>query len=141
MKTGWHRLLHGASLGALRTASALAVLACTERERLTYPDTGPGDAGPRTTIENPSTDTTVQAGPAVFVFGYTKDPDGVDTVYFETEGGVSNFQPFVGPQDSVRFGLPITTSGQSGAVITVRVFGTDRLGNRGDSAIRVLTVQ
>jgi hypothetical protein len=65
----------------------------------------------------------------------------VDTVYFETEGGVSNFQPFVGTLDSVRFGLPITTSGLSGAVITVRVFGTDERGNRGDTAIRVLTVQ
>jgi len=141
MKTGWYRLCHRASLGAAGAALTLAAGACTERDRLTYPDTGPGDAGPRTTIDHPGTDTTVQAGPAVFVVGYTKDADGVDTVYFETEGGVSNFQPFVGPRDSVRFGLPITTSGLSGAMITVRVFGTDRLGNRGDTAIRVLTVQ
>jgi hypothetical protein len=129
----------------VRTAvGAVVVLggaACTERDRLTFPDTGPGGTGPRTIIDNPSTDTTVQAGPVVFVFGYTKDPDGVDTVYFETEGGVTSFQPFIGPRDSVRFGLPITTSGLSGAVITVRAFGTDRPGNRGDTATRVLTVQ
>jgi hypothetical protein len=141
MKTGWYRRLPGVVPGVVNAALILAAAACTERDRLTYPVTGPGDAGPRTTIDKPSVDTAVQAGPAVFVLGYTTDPDGVDTVYFETVGGVSSFQPFIAHQDSVRFGLPITTSGQSGAVITVRVFGTDQLGNRGDTAIRVLTVQ
>jgi len=129
----------------IRTAVGAVVMlggaGCTDRDRLTFPVTGPGDTGPRTIIDHPSIDTTVQAGPVVFVSGYAKDPDGVDTLYFETEGGITNFQPFIGPRDSTRFGLPITTSGLSGAVITVRVFGTDRPGNRGDTAIRVLTVQ
>jgi hypothetical protein len=126
---------------AVGAVLGLGAAACTERDRLTYPSSGPGDAGPRTVIESPSTDTTVQAGPGFFVFGHSKDPDGLDTVYFETLGGVSNFPPFVARQDSVRFGIPITTSGLSGSVITVQVFATDQRGNRGDTAVRVLTVQ
>jgi len=65
----------------------------------------------------------------------------VDTVYFETEGGVSGFPPFIASSDTVRFGLPITTGGLSGSTITVRVFGVDVLGIRGDTAIRHLTIQ
>ncbi|MDH4130393.1 MAG: hypothetical protein OEW17_04175 [Gemmatimonadota bacterium] len=141
MKTSWFRCVPGAPLGVVGAALTLATGSCTERDRLTFPDPGPPGEGPRTTIDRPTADTTVPAGPGVIVTGYTRDPDGVDTVYFETEGGVSTFPPFVGQRDSVRFGIPITTSGQSGAIITVRVFGTDRLGNRGDTATRVLTVQ
>jgi hypothetical protein len=77
----------------------------------------------------------------VFVNGRTLDQDGIDTVYVETEGGVTAFAPFVRVGTVFRFGLPITTAGQSGATITVRVFGTDRLGHRGDTAIRQITVQ
>ena len=129
----------------IRTAVGAVVMlgsgACTDRDRLTFPDAGPTSPGPRTIIDHPGIDTTVQAGPVAFVLGYSRDPDGVDTLYFETEGGITSFQPYIGPRDSVRFALPITTSGLSGAIITVRVFGTDQLGSRGDTAIRVLTVQ
>ena len=67
--------------------------------------------------------------------------DGIDTLYFETEGGASGFPPFTGGEDSVRFGLPLTTSGLAGDTITLRVFGTDRLGNRGDTATRRIAVE
>jgi hypothetical protein len=114
---------------------------CAERDRLAFPDTGPTGPGPRTIIDYPSADTTVQAGPVVFVLGYSKGPHGLDTLYFETEGGAASFQPYVGPRDSVRFELPITTPGLSGTIITVQVFGTARPGTRGETAIQVLTVQ
>jgi hypothetical protein len=76
-----------------------------------------------------------------FVSGRTGDSDGVDTVYFETDGGVSAFPPFVASADTVRFGHPITTNGLSGSTITVRVFGVDRLGTHGDTATRQLMIQ
>jgi hypothetical protein len=129
---------------------ALALLAgllsagsgCNTRDRLTFPGGGGTDqVGPSTVIDQPSQDTTVVAGPGVFVNGRTLDDAGIDTVYFETEGGITRFPPLVGGGTSVRFGLPITTNQQSGETITVRVFGTDRLGNRGDTAIRRITVQ
>ena len=90
---------------------------------------------------SPARDTAVTAGPAVFVNGTTIDESGLDTVYVETEGGVTAFSPFVRPQSPFRFGLPITTNGLGGSTITVRVFGTDRDGNRGDTATRQITVQ
>jgi hypothetical protein len=92
-------------------------------------------------IRTPGTDTTVRAGPGVIVSGRVQDPDGVDTVYFEVAGAPEQFPPFVGPQDTVRFGIPITTSGLSGLKLTVIIFATDRLGNRGDTAYRVLDVK
>ncbi len=97
--------------------------------------------GPTSTIDRPTIDTTLTAGPTFFVTGRTGDADGVDTVYFETEGGVSGFAPFIAHSDTVRFGLPITTNGLSGATITIRVFGVDVLGTHGDTAIRHLTIQ
>ena len=115
-------------------------LGCSERDRLTFPSPG-GGIGPTTTIDMPAQDTTVAAGPDFVVAGRTIDLDQVDTVYFLTAGGVSNFQPFIGPQDTVRFGLPLTTNGQSGQTVIVQVFGTDHLGNRGDTATRVVHVQ
>jgi len=115
---------------------------CGERERLTFPNVPPGPVGgPTTTIDRPQVDTTLQAGPAFFVTGRTGDTDGVDTVYFETEGGVSAFPPFVASSDTVRFGLPITTNGLAGETITVRIFGVDRLGHHGDTDTRRLTIQ
>lgn len=138
--------LPGARLRALTVlaGSVLAVAGsgCNTRDRLPFPGgNGPDEVGPSTVIDEPAQDTTVAAGPGVFVNGRTLDDDGIDTVYFETEGGITTFPPFVGGGTSVRFGLPITTNQQAGEVITVRVFGTDRLGNRGDTATRQITVQ
>ena len=118
------------------------LLGCLTRDRLTFPDpVGPGVDGPRTVIDVPAADTTVTAGPGYVVTGFSTDADGIDTLYFETVGGISAFPPFTGGDDSVRFGLPLTTSGLAGDTITLRVFGTDRLGNRGDTATRRIAVQ
>jgi hypothetical protein len=122
-------------------ALAGLALACNTRDRLTFPNPGGGGVGPSSVIDRPGVDTTVSAGPDFLVTGYTADPNGLDTVYFETVGGVTSFQPFIGGGDSLRFGLPLTTLGQSGQTILVRVFGTDRQGIRGDTAIRQVTVQ
>jgi hypothetical protein len=117
--------------------------ACGTRDRLTFPGTGPGPvgAGPVTIIDDPGQDTTVSPGPTAFVSGTSTDPDGIDTLYFETVGGLTSFQPAIDAGTSFRFGLPLTTTGLSGQTITVRVFGTDALGNRGDTATRQVTVQ
>ena len=127
---------------AARLFSGL-VSGCATRDRLTITGTDPGGGGtgPATIIDDPSKDTTVSAGPTYFVSGTTTDPDGIDTLYFETVGGLTSFQPAIHAGTSFRFGLPLTTAGLSGETIKVSVFGTDALGNRGDTAIRHVTVQ
>jgi hypothetical protein len=121
-----------------------AIAACNTRDRPAFPTGGGGGAdstGPVTLIDAPAQDTTVAAGPGVFVNGSSRDADGLDTVYVETDGGVTAFSPFIRPLTPFRFGLPITTNGLSGQTITIRIFATDRLGNRGDTATRQITVQ
>lgn len=119
---------------------ALVILGCDERNRLTFP-TPDGD-GPQPAIIDPSQDTTVTAGPFVQVFGRITDSDGIDTVYFEVAGGGASFQPFLANgDDTVTFSLPLATAGFGGVSMTVMVFGTDIGGVRGDTAVRVVTVQ
>jgi hypothetical protein len=130
----------GRGFGAGGACILVVLGACVERARIVFREP-PDGVGPVTVIDRPSQDTTVAAGPGFTVTGYSRDGDGVDTLYFETEGGVSSFPPLIGGSDSVRFGLPLTTLNQSGQTITVRVFGVDRLGNRGDTALRRVTVQ
>lgn len=127
---------------AVCALSSLAGLGCATRDRLTFPSTGPSGAGPHTVIDRPIGDVTVSGDSAIFfVTGYSVDPDGLDSVYFETIGGLSSFQPEVVNRDSLRFGLPLTTLGLGGDTIFVLVFATDQLGNRGDTAIRRIVVQ
>ena len=117
--------------------------ACEERDRLTFPTPSDG-VGPVTMIDQPSgSDTTVPQGPDFFVNGRTIDPDGVDTVYFLVSGGNQTFQPFRPnpPTDTVRFGLPITTTGHAGDTILVQIFGVDSEGNRGDASSRQIAVE
>ncbi len=130
----------GRGLGARVAFLAVGLAACAERDRIVFREP-PDGVGPVTVIDRPGQDTSVAAGPGFVVTGYSRDQDGVDTLYFETQGGVSSFPPLIDGSDSVRFGLPLTTLDQSGQTITVRVFGVDRLGNRGDTAIRRVTVQ
>ena len=116
---------------------------CQERDRLTFPDPGDG-IGPVTTIDQPSqSDTTVPAGPEFFVNGRTIDLDGVDTVYFQVIGANQNFQPFRPnpPTDTVRFGLPLSTSGHTGDTFTVRIHGVDSEGNSGSPSTRLIIVR
>lgn len=120
----------------------IGVVGCETRDRLLFPEEpGPGTGGPVSLIDVPGADTTVAEGPNFVVTGLVSDADGIDTIYFETEGGVSAFLPEVNAGTSFRFGLPITTNDLSGTAITIRVFATDEGGNRGDTATRVITVQ
>jgi hypothetical protein len=127
--------------------AAVSVLgACSERDRLTFPsEPGPGDGiGPVTMIDQPNgADTTVPGGPEFFVNGRTIDSSGVDTVYFLVIGGSDNFAPFRPnpPSDTVRFGLPITTNGNDGDTILVRIYGVDGQGNVGTVASRRIFVE
>lgn len=116
---------------------------CEERERLTFPTEGDG-VGPVTTIDQPNqADTTILPGPNFFVNGTTGDPDGVDTVYFFVIGGNQSFSPFTPnpPQTSVRFGIPLTTSGHSGQTFQVQIYGVDVLGNRGNTSTRQIRIR
>ena len=120
--------------------------ACSERDRLTFPsDPSTGDGiGPITTIDQPNVaDTIVPAGPDLFVNGRTVDVDGVDTVHFLVIGGSDNFTPFRPnpPSDTVRFGLPITTNGNQGDTILVRIYGVDGNGNSGGAVSRRIIVE
>ena len=133
---GWRRA---------RLAAVLIVLAaaCQERDRLTFPDPGDG-IGPVTTIDQPNgSDTTVDAGADFLVDGRTVDLDGVDTVYFLVTGGNQNFHPFrpSPPTDTVRWGLPLSTSGRSGSTITVQVYGVDLPGSQGAPSTRQVIVR
>ncbi|MEO8139257.1 MAG: hypothetical protein ABI742_06415 [Gemmatimonadota bacterium] len=129
-------------IGAVCALSSLAGMGCETRDRLTFPSSGPSGAGPHTVIDRPLGDVTVSGDSAIFfVTGYSIDPDGLDSIYFETVGGLTTFQPEVVSVDSLRFGLPLTTLGLAGDTILLRVFATDQLGNRGDTAIRRFVVQ
>jgi len=123
-------------------AIAVAAVACGERARLTFEPSTDG-LGPNTTIDEPQTaDVEVPAGPDFSINGRSADRDGVDTVYFEVLGGNQSFQPFVPSEfrDTVRFSIPISTSGWSGDTILVFVYATDLLGTRGDTAVRRLLI-
>jgi len=127
-----------------RLAAVLVILAaCQERDRLTFPDPGDG-IGPVTMIDQPNaSDTTVAAGADFLLDGRTVDLDGVDTVYFLVTGGNQNFPPFrpSPPTDTVRWGLPLSTTGRSGSTITVQVYGVDLQGNQGAPSTRHVIVR
>ena len=127
-----------------RLAAVLVILAaCQERDRLTFPDPGDG-IGPVTMIDQPNaSDTTVAAGADFLLDGRTVDLDGVDTVYFLVTGGNQNFPPFrpSPPTDTVRWGLPLSTTGRAGSTITVQVHGVDIQGNQGPPSTRQVIVR
>ena len=131
-----------------RMAGLAAVLvvflsACEERDRLTFPEPSDG-IGPVTTIDSPNgADTIVDAGPQFVVQGRTIDLDGVDTVYFLVIGGNQGFQPFrpSPPTDTVRFGVPISTTGRSGDTMIIQIHGVDSQGNQGAPSTRQIIVR
>lgn len=133
----------------LLAAALLAALpGCEDRDRIGLePDDGGGGGGgpgvgPQVVIEAPAQDTTVQAGPGVFVAGQVSDPDGVDSVYFDIQGGITQIPPFNhNGTTTMNFAIPITTNGQAGQTITVGVSGVDEAGNRGEPAHRIIFVE
>jgi hypothetical protein len=139
-----HRRWPGRVHGLVRRSGICLVIlgfsGCDTRDRLTFPSND--GEGPKATIIDPSQDTTVTAGPFALVAGRVTDGDGIDTVYFEVTGGGASFPPFLADgDDTVSFSLPLATSGFSGVTMSVTVFGTDVSGARGDTAIRLVTVQ
>ena len=119
----------------------LALVGCSSRDRLTFPNSNDGE-GPSVTITDPSQDTTVQAGPAALVSGRVVDSDGIDTVYFDVQGGLSSFPPLLANGvDTVTFSLPISTNGLSGTTISIAISAVNVAALHGDTAIRQVIVQ
>ena len=124
---------------------AVALIAgCGERDRLTFqgPD-GPEDKTPPVAlIDDPGQDTVLTEGPEFLVGAQVTDASGVDTVYVDLEGTDHELLPFQGNGlDTVLVGIPIITNGNQGVTVTVQVFGVDVAGNRGQRAIRKLTIE
>jgi hypothetical protein len=120
------------------------VVACSERDRITFPESSQGDGhGPVTFITDPGTsDTTVVEGDLFFVRGYSADNDGVDTVYFETSGAAQSFSPLLGQgEDTVNFSLEFSSLGHSGGTVTVRIYAVDQFGVSGAAALRQIHIQ
>lgn len=130
------RYLAWAALGLL--------VACGERDRITFQGPNQGDGnGPFTDVTNPGvTDTTVTEGDLLILSGYSRDPDGVDTVYFDVSGTVQGFAPQLGNgDDSVPFAIQFSTLGNSGGTIIVRTFGVDVFGQAGSAALRQIHIE
>ena len=120
------------------------LLGCGERDRLTFPSNEPGgdEEGPVTTIETPASDSTLTEGDFFVLGGRAVDPNGVDTLYFEVFGTGQDFLPFpAGGEDTVSFGVPISTVGLSGTTVIVRVRAVDVLGNPGLATSRQLAIE
>ena len=122
-----------------------AVLAgCGERDRLTFPVENPGDgSGPSTNITRPAvTDTVVIEGDLLILTGYSVDPDGIDSVFFEVSGANQSFSPIEGNgADSVAFALQLSTIGNSGGTILVRAYANDGVGDLGPAAVRSIKIE
>ena len=124
---------------------AVALIAgCGERDRLTFqgPDGPEDDTPPVALIDDPGQDTVVSQGPQFLVGAQVSDAGGVDTVYVDLEGADHELLPLQGNgQDTVLVGIPIVTAGNRGVTVTVQVFGVDLAGNRGQRAIRKVTIE
>lgn len=117
---------------------------CGERDRLTFPMEHPGDgSGPFTNITRPAaTDTVVAEGDILILTGYSIDPDGIDSVFFEVSGASQSFSPQKGEgADSVPFALQISTLGNTGGTILVRAYAVDGVGDRGSASVRSISIQ
>jgi len=122
---------------------AALLAGCGERSRLTFEDGGPLDeTAPVAVIDDPGQDTVLTDGPEFLVGARVTDEGGVDTVYVDLEGADHELHPLpAGGRDTVLVGIPIVTLGGHGQTITVQVFGVDLSGNRGQRAIRKLTIE
>jgi hypothetical protein len=128
----------------LAWAVAAVLVACSTRDRITFAGPNQGDGrGPVTTVLHPAvTDTTVVEGDLFILNGYSLDPDGVDTVYFDVSGSLQSFPPLLGEgDDSVPFALQFSTLNNSGGTIIVRTFAVDAFGVMGTTALRQIHIQ
>lgn len=128
-------------IGFAVSGLGLITMACSNRDRLTFPNSNDG-LGPEVTITDPGQDTTVSAGPAAFIAGRVVDTDGIDTVYFDVQGGLSSFPPLVANGvDTVTFSLPVSTNGLGGTTITIAISAVNLAAIHGDTVARHVTVQ
>jgi hypothetical protein len=124
--------------------AAVVLAACGERERLTFPTGSPSDGvGPVTEVLSPAADDSIiREGDPFVLSGRASDVDGVDSVYFDIEGLPQGSPPLrAGGADTVYFGVPISTSGNSGAVVAVRIYAVDLLGQQGRPVSRQLRIE
>jgi hypothetical protein len=124
--------------------AAMVLAACGERERLTFPTGSPSDGfGPVTEILSPAVDDSiVHEGDPFVLSGRATDLDGVDTVYFDVEGVPQGAPPLRGRgADTVSFGVPISTSGHAGAIVAVRIYAVDLLGQQGGPVSRQFRIE
>ncbi|HEU4699206.1 MAG TPA: hypothetical protein VFS40_08500 [Gemmatimonadales bacterium] len=123
-------------------AVAAGLGGCADRARITYPTDD--DIGPTTVIVVPSADTSAQAGAFVTIGGYSLDPDGVDSIYFDAAGTPERFPAFQVPadeqRDSVSWSIAVATRLLAGDTIVVFAQAADRLGNVGTSAARRIAI-
>jgi hypothetical protein len=122
--------------------AALLMAACGERERLTFPSSGDG-IGPVTEILTPAfDDSIIHEGDPFVLSGRASDFDGVDSVYFDIEGVPQESPPLkASGADTTFFGVPISTSGRSGATVAVRIYAVDLLGQQGDPVSRQFRIE
>jgi hypothetical protein len=124
--------------------AAAPIAGCGDRDRLTFqgPDGPEDETPPEAVIDDPGQDTVVASGPEFLVGARVTDEGGVDTVYVDLEGTDHELLPLQGSgRDTVLVGIPIITAGNHGVVVTVQVFGVDLAGNRGQRAIRTVTIE
>ncbi len=122
--------------------AAVILAACGERERLTFP-TGSDGSGPVTEILTPAVDDSiVREGDPFVLSGRASDLDGVDSVYFDIQGVPQDATPLkASGADTTFFGVPISTTGHSGATVVVRIYAVDLLGQQGAPARRQFRIQ
>ena len=128
----------------LAWAVAAVLVACSTRDRITFEAPNQGDGhGPLTAVLHPGvTDTTVVEGDLLILNGYSLDPDGVDTVYFDVSGSLQSFPPLSGEgDDSVPFALQLSTLGNPGGTIIVRTSAVDVFGVMGTTVLRQIHIQ
>lgn len=123
--------------------AGVLLLGCEERDRLTFSNNQPDDGvGPTVIIDSPFQDTVLTEGDFFILAGRAIDSSGVDTVYFDLEGANQSFLPLRGEgADTVPFGLPLSTIGNSGRTIRVTVFAVDLPGNVGPAVLRRLSIE
>lgn len=117
---------------------------CAERDRLTFPTGDQGNGGgPITEIFQPiGADTLVSSGQALLVSGRSRDPDGVQAVFFEISGLNQGFAPLdAGGADTVSFGLQLSTADRSGDTAFIRIYAVDLLGDTGRAAVRQVRIR
>jgi hypothetical protein len=118
------------------------LLACDERERLTF-ETDPEDtAGPSSHIDPPSQDTTLTEGDFFVIGARTVDTSGIDTVFIELEGADLSYLPIdANGVDTLSFSINLPTLGLGGRTVTLAVFGVDVIGNIGPTVTRHITIR